>query len=89
MATLTAGSTGAGNSQSGIGLNSATAPGTYIVSTYGGALDTQTVRRLDYPAAGYNYFSWLERATQSGTTTWYGNGGANPFQSGLTASVMA
>lgn len=88
VASLTAGGTGAGNSQSGIGLDSTTAPGLLIASTYGGSLNTQTVRRRDFVSApGYHYYAWLERATQSGTTTWYGTGGANPFQSGLIATV--
>jgi hypothetical protein len=81
-------STGAGSVQSGIGLDSTTAPSLYIAAGYITTLGTQTVRRLDHAAAvGYHYLSWLERATNSGTTTWYGDIGANGAQSGLTAMI--
>lgn len=85
--TLAPGASGAGNSGSGIGLNSTTSPGNFAVSSYGEQLVAQSIRRCDLPQLGYNYMAWLERATQSGTTTWYGSG-ATP-NSGMMGRVQA
>lgn len=41
-----------------------------------------------YPALGYHYYQWTEYSTASGTTTWYGDGGApDRIQSGLLGWV--
>lgn len=87
VAVLTAGSTGAGSSQSGIGYDSTTAVGGSVGATYGGSLNTNAAYRSECPAIGYHYFSWLERATQSGTTTWQGDGNGG-FQSALSATAF-
>ena len=42
-----------------------------------------TLRAL--PAAGRNYYVWLEYSQAAGTTTWYGDGGASNIRSGLVA----
>jgi hypothetical protein len=42
-----------------------------------------TLRAL--PAAGRNYYVWLEYSQAAGTTTWYGDNGATNIQSGIVA----
>ena len=38
---------------------------------------------------GFHYLQWLERSGAAGTTTWYGDDGANNTQTGIVAEVMA
>lgn len=84
---VTAGSTGAGSSQLAIGFNTRLVPGGLVAGAYGTTL-TITTRRSEFPRLGYNYFSWLERATQSGTTTWFGDNAGAGFQSGMVATIF-
>lgn len=40
------------------------------------------------PAVGYHYYQWLEASSATGTTTWYGDGGAPTFsQAGILGSL--
>lgn len=86
----TAGSSGSGSSQSAIGLDSTSSMGSNSMAAcfYGGNLQFMTSYRHDLTSApGYHFYSWLERATQSGTTTWYGNAGNDSFQSRLCGTI--
>lgn len=74
-----------------IGYDSATVPiavsqGSVNLSNVPVQLSTRIAHN---PAVGYHYYSWLERSTASGTTTWYGdNNDATLVQTGLFG-VMA
>lgn len=78
------------NCWTAIGYDSTTVPiavsqGCVNISNVAVQLET---RITHYPAIGYHYYAWLERATASGATTWYGdNGDATLTQSGLFGFV--
>jgi hypothetical protein len=76
-----------------VGLDSTSAGATGCLI---GSLDISVASRLDvvtavlrtYPAIGYHYAAWLEYSHASGTSTWWGDGGAPTYrQSGITGSI--
>jgi hypothetical protein len=61
----------------GIGLNSTTTFDTGnltggAITTAAAAASTLVARYVAFPAVGYNFYSWNEYSTATGTTTWYG-----------------
>jgi hypothetical protein len=74
-----------------LSLNSLTTPPGGTIATvdspaagYRFILSAAVGQRL---AAGYHYFAWLEYSVASGTTTWYGDGGAPTLvQSGIVGT---
>jgi hypothetical protein len=80
--------------QIAIGIGSITTPPTALAGiaiTTGAANDTtgMSATYSALPALGYQYYAWLERSTATGTTTWYGDGGALLAQSGMWGAIRA
>lgn len=73
-----------------VGENSTSAPATDALI---GRLDETNTSSIEpvqttlraLPAAGRNYYVWLEYSQAAGSTTWYGDGGATNIRSGLVA----
>lgn len=42
-----------------------------------------------FPGLGHHFLAWLERSEGVGTTTWYGAGPGDEFQSGINGSILA
>lgn len=84
---LSTGSTTVG-SYSGVGYDSTTTPsgsaGYHGASAVG---DNMISNASGSAVAGYHYLAALERSDVGGTTTWYGDGGVNYFQSALFARL--
>lgn len=69
----------------GVGLDSTSTNSAHV---FGAQVNNNGSVRATYrglPGIGYHYFQWLEFSQASGTTTWFGDGGVNYVQSGLTA----
>lgn len=77
----------------GIGMNSTTVNvgQSGLIGSSAGAIIQNTSNYAGAPAAGRNYFAWLEGAQPSGTVTWYGSTTivGIPVLSGLSGSVMS
>jgi hypothetical protein len=75
----------------GIGVDSTTAPGTFLsVVARGGAGQTSTSSALARQVLGLGRHTlvWLESGQAAGTTTWYGDAGAPPnYQSGIYGEI--
>jgi len=78
-----------------IGIDSTTTPATGCLTQTSWTnnngvqlIGPQAILRT-YPAVGRHTAVWLEKATAAGgTTTWYGDNGADGTQSGITGSIL-
>jgi hypothetical protein len=72
----------------GIGIDSVSANSADITNEVypNGSLGLSHCQLIDYPAAGYHAYNWLEYA-RSGTATLYGGSGTVMSQSGMVGTV--
>lgn len=94
VASQTANNASAVSIRGAIGLDSSSAPASHcdIAVQYSGTgitLTTPLVSSLKFNSAlGYHYLARLERSAETGTTTWYGDGGAaTDLKTSLNASL--
>lgn len=84
---VTVSNTNATNAAIGIGEDSTTvflAGAGFTNFTFVAASNMNVAAHVNViPAIGYHTFTWLEYSAATGTSTWYGDGGASLLQSGL------
>jgi len=75
----------------GIGVDSTSSPAgsvrVFNFATGGPGVPTVGFYSGNFTTAGYHFLAWLQKGSGSGTTTWYGDSGADGTQAGMQATI--